>query len=206
MTLVFSVVARDAIPTKARLVRAAECRFARDGIAGARLATIVREAGQANDSAVGYHFGSRQGLVQAIAEEHLAAMEERRAEPDAGDDVAGLVRKVVEPTADLLTDERGRDFLRIMEQLAGFSGIATGRTVELLTGTILERQLQALVDALRPRHGATVARERVAMVATFLAGALAERAREAEAQRRFRLSHQRFVDELVAMLAGALTA
>ncbi len=186
-------------------MRAAERQFARDGVGGARLASIVREAGQANDSAVGYHFGSRQGLVAAIAAEHLGTMEGRRKGPAPGDGVLELVRKVVEPTTDLLNDERGRDFLRIMEQLAGFSGLATGRTVELLTGTVLDQQLRALVEALEAEFGTDVARERVATVVTFFAAALAERAREVESSRRVRLSHSRFVDHLVSMLTGALT-
>lgn len=206
MWLVFSAVARDATPTKQRLIRAAEHQFARDGVGGARIAVIIRAAGQANDSAVRYHFGSRAGLLDAVVAEHVAAMEGCREVPTAEDGLHELVSKLVAPAAHLLNEERGRDFLRIMEQLAGFSGVATGRAVDSLTGTVLDRQLRAIVDLLAEEHGLEMARERVATMVTFLAAALADRARTVEASRRLRLSHARFVDHLVAMLVGALAA
>ena len=74
-------MARDATRTRSRLLRAGEQRFARDGVSGARMSDVVRDAGQANDSAVGYHFGSRQGLLEAIVAKHVAAMDERRTVP-----------------------------------------------------------------------------------------------------------------------------
>src|SRR5688572_9626789 len=109
-------MARDATLTRVRLIRAGEHRFAVDGVAGARLSDIVRDAGQANDSAVGYHFGSRQGLLQVIVERHVASMEQRREIPSDDSGIGDLVSLIVRPTAALLTTEEGRDFLLIMEQ------------------------------------------------------------------------------------------
>src|SRR3954453_20646571 len=119
-------MARDATHTRSRLLQAGEHRFARDGVAGARLSDVVRDAGQANDSAVGYHFGSRQGLLEAIVAQHVAAMDEQRAVPARSAGLRQLVDALVRPTADLLGTEEGRDFLRIMEQLAGWSGNDSG--------------------------------------------------------------------------------
>jgi AcrR family transcriptional regulator len=130
-------MARDATRTRARLIRAGERRFARDGVTGARLSDIVRDAGQGNDSAVGYHFGSRQGLLQAIVERHLAAMDRARTVPPADATLPDLVGAIVEPTAALLLTEEGRDFLRIMEQVADWSGLGTGRPNAVLAGTVL---------------------------------------------------------------------
>jgi AcrR family transcriptional regulator len=197
---------RDASRTRARLIRAGERRFARDGVKGARLADVVRDAHQANDSAVSYHFGSRQGLLRAIAERHVAAMEERRAVPDPSADLREIVAAIVEPTAALLTTAEGRDFLRIMEQLSDWSGLGSGRPNELLRGTVLGRQLQLLEDVLLRDRDRVVARERVALLVTFLTGALAERARSREAGRRQRMNHEKFVGHLVDVLSGALAA
>lgn len=199
-------MARDATLTRARLIRAGERRFAADGVAGARLSDIVRDAGQANDSAVGYHFGSRQGLLEAIVEIHLAEMERHRTIPPEEADLRGLVAAVVEPTAQLLTTEEGRDFLRIMEQLSDWSGLGSGRPNPVLDGTLLAAQLRRLSGTLVARLGPTVARERVALLVTFLTGALAERARARAAGSRQRLGHGRFVDHLVEVLTGALAA
>ncbi|MGZ4555958.1 MAG: TetR/AcrR family transcriptional regulator, partial [Mycobacteriaceae bacterium] len=61
--------------TRDELLRAAEYLFARQGVGGTRTKQIVERAGQGNDSAVQYHFGSRQGLLEAILGRHLSRME-----------------------------------------------------------------------------------------------------------------------------------
>ena len=120
------LVARDATETRNKLIRAGEQRFARDGVDGATLRDIVRTAGQANDAAVGYHFGSRDGLIRAIVERHMEAMESERSQTLGilGDaDLVEVVEMVVLPIAELLSSPEGRDFLRIAAQLAEFSGV-----------------------------------------------------------------------------------
>jgi len=199
-------MARDATLTRARLIRAGERRFARDGVAGTRIADIVRDAGQANDSAVGYHFGSRQGLLRAIVERHLAAMERHRQLPDAGADLHVVVAAIVEPTAALLNTEEGRDFLRIMEQVSDWSGLGSGRPNPVLRGTVLAAQLDRLLELLVTENHPVLARERAALMVTFLTGALAERARSRAAGRRQRLGHEKYVAHLVNVLSGALSA
>ena len=199
-------MARDATRTRSRLVRAGEQRFARDGVSGARMSAVVRDAGQANDSAVGYHFGSRQGLLEAIVAKHVAAMDEARVVPPRGASTHDLVAAIVVPTADLLGSEEGRDFLRIMEQLADWSGLGSGHPAKPLRGTVIGTQLEALTRRLGERVGMPLARERVALMVTFLTGALAARARSVEQGVRQRMSHDRFVHHLVDVLTGGLTA
>lgn len=199
-------MARDATQTRARLLRAGEQRFARDGVAGAKLSDIVRDAGQRNDSAVGYHFGSRQGLLAAIVDKHMQVMEAERVVPAAGADLMTVVRSIVVPTAALLATEDGRDFLRIIEQLAAWSGIGTPQPNQVLAGTVIGRQLSCLHALLVPRLGTILARERGALLVTFLTAALAERARSREAGTRQRLNHERFVDHLANVLSGGISA
>ena len=199
-------MARDATLTRARLIRAGERRFAADGVVGARLKDIVRDAGQANDSAVGYHFGSREGLLEAIVERHIAAMDRQREVPPAGADLRELVTAIVRPTAALLSTVEGRDFLLIMEQVSDWSGLGSGRPNPVLAGTVLSVQLVRLGELLDADVGRTMARERVALMVTFLTGALAARARSRAAGVRQRLNHEKFVDHLVDVLRGALSA
>ena len=197
---------RDATRTRARLVRAAERRFARDGVAGARLADIVRDAGQANDSAVRYHFGSREGLLRTIVERHLAVMEQLREEPPNGTDLHTVIEAIVRPTAVLLSTDEGRDFLQIMEQVADWSGLGAGRPNPVLAGTILAGQLDRLGGLLEASVGTILARERAALLVTFLTAALAQRARSRDAGRRQRLAHEKYVAHLVDVLTAALAA
>jgi AcrR family transcriptional regulator len=62
-----------------RLVVAAERLFAQHGIDGVSLRQIATEAGSGNNSAVHYHFGSKQGLIAAIFRHRLPQLlDERR--------------------------------------------------------------------------------------------------------------------------------
>ena len=177
---------RDATLTRSRLLRAGEQRFARDGVTGARISDVVRDAGQANDSAVGYHFGSRQGLLDAIVAKHVAAMDVRRQLPPRSEGMRSLVDAIVRPTADLLSTDDGRDFLRITEQLADWSGVGAGRPAAPLRGMVIGTQLEALARRLGERVGMPLARERVSLMVIFLTGALAARARSVESRQRQR--------------------
>ena len=66
-------------PSALRLVVAAERLFALNGIDGVSLRQIAAEAGSANNSAVHYHFGSKEGLIAAIFRHRLPQLiSERR--------------------------------------------------------------------------------------------------------------------------------
>ena len=202
-------MARDATLTRALLIRAAERRFATEGVNGAKIADIVRDAGQRNDSAIGYHFGSRQGLLEAIIERHMDGMEATRQASRADlprASVAEVVRAIVLPTAELLRTDEGRDFLQIAEQLAGWAGVRTGRPALPIRDTAIAAQLARLEELLRQEFATPVARERVAALITFLTASLAERSRSIDAGRRQPLGHERYVVDLTSMLVAAMSA
>ena len=84
---------------KTKLILAAEQLFARGGIEGVSLREIAAAAGQGNHHAVQYHFGSREGLVQAVFDYRMWQMEDRRAEMLAVAEAAdklGDARTIVE--------------------------------------------------------------------------------------------------------------
>jgi hypothetical protein len=137
---------------------------------------------------------------------HVAAMDDRRELPGREAGLRALVDAIVAPTADLLASQDGRDFLRITEQLADWAGVGSGHPAEPLRGTVIGRQLEALTRRLGERVGMPLSRERVALMVIFLTGALAARARSVESGQRQRMSHERFVEHLVDVLTGALTA
>src|ERR1044071_3936848 len=98
---------RDATDTRLALIRAGEHLFARQGVDGARMADIRRAAGQQNESALHYHFGSRQGLLVAIFRKHIEGTEpERRllllAVPPGKTRIRALVGVLVRPDAGCL--------------------------------------------------------------------------------------------------------
>jgi AcrR family transcriptional regulator len=65
---------------KEQLVLVAERLFAQHGVKGVSLRQIGAAAGNANNSAVQYHFGSKHQLVQAIYEYRLTGLCARREE------------------------------------------------------------------------------------------------------------------------------
>ncbi|WP_091945230.1 TetR/AcrR family transcriptional regulator [Trujillonella endophytica] len=71
----------SAVPmsTQEQLVRVGERLFAQHGLDGVSLRQIGVAAGNANNSAVQYHFGSKDQLVRAIFEYRLPRLHARRA-------------------------------------------------------------------------------------------------------------------------------
>jgi AcrR family transcriptional regulator len=77
MNLAESVIASPAQETdgKVKMILVAEALFAEGGINGVSMREIAAKAGQGNHFAVQYHFGSREGLVEAIFDYRMDQME-----------------------------------------------------------------------------------------------------------------------------------
>jgi TetR/AcrR family transcriptional regulator, regulator of cefoperazone and chloramphenicol sensitivity len=203
-------MAVDATGTRAKLLAAGERLFATHGIQGAQMRDIVRAAGQANDSAVHYHFGSRQGLLAAICQRHLDEMEperERRlaAQPESPT-LETVVSDLVHPTAERLQTQTGRYFLRITAQLAGHVGVRTGSQPPPVMSPTLRTQLEQVQRICGEQLPAELCGERVAIMIGALTAALADRAAAIDEGASFALDDCAFVDNLVAMLVAALVA
>ncbi|MEO6084549.1 MAG: TetR family transcriptional regulator [Umezawaea sp.] len=95
--------AEQAGATREQILRAAERMFAEQGIFAVSNRQISAAAGQGNNAAVGYHFGTKADLVRAIVRRHVSRMEVLRLEMvvDVGDseDVRDWVNCLVRPSA-----------------------------------------------------------------------------------------------------------
>ncbi|MQY27715.1 TetR/AcrR family transcriptional regulator [Nocardia aurantia] len=88
------------LPAREAIIVAAERLYARHGIEGVSLRQIGAAAGNANNSAVQYHFGSKDQLIQAIFGYREPRLRERRAELTAErrpEDLAALIECHVLP-------------------------------------------------------------------------------------------------------------
>lgn len=110
--------------TRDSLIRAAERLFAEQGVDGVSINTITRAAGQANRNAVQYHFGNKNGLLQAIFDKHGPALAERRAEladQMLADGVATpqlVATAIVQPLIEKLDDSDGGEaYIHISAEL-----------------------------------------------------------------------------------------
>jgi len=111
----------DSVQTQAKLINAAERLFAERGIDAVSLSEINRAAEQGNNSALHYHFGSKEGLLEAIRAKH-----KRQIRSEAKDSFASLaadpsphdvVAAFVQPIASRLDDpDGGAYYLRICTQ------------------------------------------------------------------------------------------
>ncbi|WP_461032497.1 TetR/AcrR family transcriptional regulator [Streptomyces mayteni] len=92
--------------TRELILTAAERLFAEQGVYAASNRRVGEAAGQGNNTAVGYHFGTKADLVRAIARKHSGEIERIRARSLAGvghsDDLAVWVSCLVRPVTEHL--------------------------------------------------------------------------------------------------------
>jgi AcrR family transcriptional regulator len=200
--------------TRQALVEAATEAFAEDGVFTASLVEVTRRAGQRNRGAVHYHFGSREGLLVAVLEQHAAFLAKRegellaRARTRRDDDVASVLEAIVRPTVELAeTGASGQQYLVIVGQLVEeFDRVgddvaeALGHTGGYPVYELLEQRMPDLDDALR--------KERLTLITGFILRSVADRARadRAAIPGRTLLPTEQFVRNLVTMAAAMATA
>lgn len=193
-----------------QLLAAAERLIAERGIE-VPMRDIAVAGGQRNNSAVNYHFGSRDGLIDAVIESRMVALEARRlqllAEHEAagGDDVRSLVAVLVRPQLELVGQPGATHYARFLEAVRNHPVImdrarldGAGRAAVRIVALRLDRALTGFPPALRRRRLEAMASAMFALLADF------ERSVESgdvqPAQR------ARVADDIVDMLAGLVTA
>ncbi len=198
---------RDATATREALLREAERLFARRGLYQVQTREIVEAAGQRNVSALNYHFGSRDGVLDAILNRHGDPTDDARGDllEVVGRDAPNrdLVAALVIPYLANLASPSGRDYLRIVAQLA--PRFSTWRDAAPGTGprlivilSLLEDRLTTLSPALR--------RERVVELIMLMTVAASERARVLERRSAPEIDGDTFAANLTDVLVGVLEA
>jgi AcrR family transcriptional regulator len=185
-----------------KLVDAARDLFAERGIEGASLREITRAAGQANTSALQYHFGDRESLLDAVLEPHQIEVDARRAslleelETRESPDLRDLASVLVRPSAAMLQVEGGKAYLQIMAELIR-DPERFGRDRFGLRGSLGRWAMAAkrrMPETVSPLH-----RRFAAMQLCF-----SELARRASTKRR--ADHRLFVSDLIDLTTGLLAS
>ena len=106
------------------MIEAAERLIAEQGIAACSLREVQLRAGQRNKSAAHYHFGSRDGLVEAIVETRMASINADRLarieeldRQGRGHDLRALVEVLIDPLADATLGRPGSTYARFLAQV-----------------------------------------------------------------------------------------
>ncbi|HET8993772.1 MULTISPECIES: TetR family transcriptional regulator [unclassified Rhodococcus (in: high G+C Gram-positive bacteria)] len=180
------------------LLDAAERLIAHRGIHGVAAREVVKEAGQRNNSAVAYHFGSWHGLLDEIWSRHAPRMNAERAallaaaELETTPALDRLVHAYVHPLATQIAQNEPSYWARFNEQWLSTAPLdvlaipaPTGVQADYYPSDDSLDVLSALLMRMADRLDlpAPDARRRVSLMVRFVIGAFAayERAQEAGA-------------------------
>ncbi len=201
--------------TKDRLLRTAEQLFAEYGIEAVTPRQIALAAGQLNQSAIRYHFGTKEALIEALLARRIAEINQRRRamltaieREDRLGDVRALVGAIAVPLAEKIHQTReGSAYVRFLAHLFADRQrrdilIARGREAALL------RRIYKGLRALTPDLPELVWNERLRLVVGGIIHALADRERmrlaaDPDAQA---LPESAFVGNLIDAGVAILTA
>lgn len=197
--------------TRARLMTAAEQLFGERGLHSVTLKEINAAAGQRNESALHYHFGSKARLIDAILGQRVAAIDKHRAER-IGDllksgkdgDLHAILRATFEPLTQLLDTAEGVRFVRFVAQVLNDPDFDLP-AIALKSGYEGISRANALVAAALGDLPPEVAIQRQRMMVEMALTSLAIWTRRGDAMTND-TARAFFVSSLFDAMAGALTA
>ncbi len=202
--------------TRSRLVDAAVQLYGTRGIGAVSLREISVAAGQKNPNALQYHFGSRDGLLQAIVDRHASAIGElragyvARAGQGAWPAAEASARCLVMPIIDYVIDqEAGLNFVRVVSQLRTLNAAtAVGDPPAVAVSFPREEGLRALLGEALGKLPRAEAQQRVNLVVNTTFHAIAEifHGSSAVTTAHPLSSRLAMVEQLVCMLSGFLAA
>ena len=206
---------RSAEPTRSRLLDTASRLFAERGVHSVSLAEIVREADQKNASALHYHFGGREELVEAVLARFIPVIRRRRLEllevarATPPDDLRAPVEALVLPVTELAQQgQRECEYLHIGVELAtgpdrdlpGIQTLFLG-TAGGLVGDLVKERL--------PQIPRIIFSERFLIASMMIGRAASDRARMLSTGHGVDsspFSDDQFAANLVDMIVGALSS
>jgi AcrR family transcriptional regulator len=110
--------------TKSQIKAAAQMLFARHGVDAVTIQQIVAAAGQRNNAALHYHFGSKEELIRQLVVDGAAVLDERRQgmlrelEASGGPQtIREVLLVLVMPVIELGDDDRWRGYVRFTSSL-----------------------------------------------------------------------------------------
>ena len=193
---------RNSSDTKARLLDHAEKMFAEDGIFAVTNRQITEAAGQKNESALNYHFGTRNELISTLLTRRGKDLDKIRAELLAhlGDNptTRELVQLLVEVYASCLHTESGCDYLRIVDQLRGW--MTDWEFISSLEDDNVNEHLKHILGLLQKETDS----QRVLGMIMLMTAMTASRAQLVSDGRQLPNSHEEYVGTLTDMLTGVL--
>jgi len=210
-----SAAAQTAAPGGADvLLTTAQRLFAERGIDGVSMREIAREAGQRNNSALHYHFGSKSALIVALLQSGMREVNELRNDyvdqlfaSGRHTELRGLVEGIVWPMTSRLMTGRGTTFNRFLAVAQVHPDVDLAGSTREEEDRGFRRIFEQLQRAL-PDMPEQLLRQRYLAAVSFVMFSLADyermASRRSRNQRTFDL--QRAIENLIDMVTGALSA
>jgi AcrR family transcriptional regulator len=199
--------------TRHRFIAAAEELFSSRSIDSVSLNEITVAAGQKNRNALQYHFGSREGLLQAIIDRHAARVHELReeylkAQKKGASPARKAARGLVMPLAQYIAeDPTGVHYVKILSQLAALNNQIVNPASR--SGLSFQRE-KALAESMRDavaHLSQEEAQQRLFLTLSITFHGLADVCRAAESKNiAATLSDQKPLFDQVALAVEALLA
>ena len=201
---------QDAAETVDDLLATAERLFAERGVENVALTGIVAESGQKNRSALHYHFGSRAGVLEAVLDRRLAAINARRhalleaAEAEGG--VLAVVRADIAALGRTLVEEPwGPDYLSILAQVTFHPQLLAERQVQDVNLSGL-RRARRRIEAAAERLPAALIQRRLEWIRDSVVFAMARWVRDTPPEGRTVAAMEALIDDLSVYGAAGLLA
>ena len=193
---------RNSTDTKTLLLDHAEKMFAEDGVYAVTNRQITEAAGQKNESALNYHFGTRNELIIALLSRRGKELDDARSERLAqiGDNptTRELVHLLVEVYANCLHTENGCHYLRIVDQLRGW--MTDWEFIASFEDDNVHEHLRYILEILQKETDA----QRVLAMIMLMTAMTATRAQQVSVGRKLPNTHDEYVETLTDMLTGVL--
>jgi AcrR family transcriptional regulator len=195
------------------LLLTAERLYAERGLDGVSMREIAREAEQKNNSALHYHFGSKEALLDAIIRLRMREVDALRndyldeCEVQGRTDLRAAVEALVRPLARGLLSARPNHYNRFLAaaQIHPDIDLTAHASEEAQRGF---RRVYAKLEQALPQLPPAVLRQRyltgIALITFSLADFERIKARKVRESRGFDIS--RAIENLIDMIAGALAA
>ncbi|PYE16270.1 TetR family transcriptional regulator [Williamsia limnetica] len=167
--------------TRDRLLVVAEQLFAEHGVYAVSNRQVSEAAGQGNNAAVGYHFGTKADLVRAIVNKHSAEIERHRCELVAATEGSTEIRDWVTCLVQATTDHLAASptptwFARFSAQLITDPSLRSIVYTEAMVSPSLQKTLVELARCL-PDLPVDVRKMRADMVRQLMTHMCAEKER-----------------------------
>lgn len=198
--------------TQERLLDAAESLFAEHGISGTSTRAILRAADQRNESALQYHFGGREGLIESLYRRRGRQVDAERErmlegfESEKSPDLRRVCEIALLPPVRLARRDRSFvAFLKIVGQLAFAPSEQLQQIQSRYEVATLGRVRELLLERLD--LPAQVLAARLELIHRIAAVSLAQRARTGGSfsGKRADLYFDTVLDAMAAVLAGPVS-